>query len=31
MHVAINVGKGNAGELATYLVAKEQPLVTIDK
>lgn len=31
MHVATNVGKGNAGELATYLAAKDQPLVKIDK
>ena len=31
MHVARNVGSGNAAELATYLVQKGQPLVSFAK
>jgi quercetin dioxygenase-like cupin family protein len=31
MHVAKNVGRGNAAELATYLVQKDQPLASFAK
>jgi quercetin dioxygenase-like cupin family protein len=31
IHSAKNVGSGNAAELATYLVEKGQPLLTIVK
>jgi quercetin dioxygenase-like cupin family protein len=29
IHSAKNVGTGNAAELATYIVAKDRPLVTL--
>ena len=29
IHSAKNVGTGNAAELATYIVAKDKPLVTL--
>jgi mannose-6-phosphate isomerase-like protein (cupin superfamily) len=31
VHSAKNVGKGNASELATYIVEKGQPLLTLVK
>jgi quercetin dioxygenase-like cupin family protein len=31
IHVAKNVGTGNAAELATYIVEKGKPLVVLDK
>jgi quercetin dioxygenase-like cupin family protein len=31
IHAAKNVGSGNAGELATYVVEKSKPLLTLVK